>query len=88
MKKVRKRRAYAFYWWDIEASPGWGTDGKDLPVCVTLGFIQAKPNPKDKIPFWRIMGSWVEEEPGGETKIPEMMVKRRVPLGFVEIPWR
>ena len=64
-------------------------DDKDLPICVTVGYIAARPNKKKQpLPFWRVVGSYSEDEPGGETKIPEAVLKKRVLLGTVEIPWR
>lgn len=87
-KRTKPRKVFAWYWYDIEASSAWGMGDEPLPVCVTVGFVGAKPSKKNEMPFWRVMGSWVEEEPGGETKIPVAMLQRRVLLGTVLVPWR
>jgi len=87
-KRIRRRRVYAWFWYDIESSGSWGSDDKDLVVCVTWGVEYAKPNPKDKMPFWRVMGSYSEDEPGGETKIPAALLIRRSVLGWSNIEWR
>ena len=87
-RKVRRRRVYAWFWYDIEGSSAWGSDGSDIPVCVTWGAEYAKPNPKDRMPFWRIVSSYIEDECGGETKIPDVMLKSRKFIGWSEVPWR
>ena len=87
-KKTKRRKAYAWFWLDIEGDSSWGYEDAKLPTCVTLGFVHRRPDKRSKVPFWVVMGSWSEEEPGGHTKIPVAMLVKKVPLGWVEIPWR
>lgn len=89
--KPATRTLYVFYWQDIEADAAWGTSSTGCPVCVSVGYVYARPSVRQGAVadrYWHIVRDWVEGEPGGEIKIPASVMREVVEFGEVGMVYR
>jgi hypothetical protein len=87
-QRPRRVQRVEIEWFDIEGDAGWGEGAKELPVVTQIGYVHSRPSKKQKIPFWKIKTSQVEDEPGGTTIIPAVNVVSVEYLGWKTVPWR
>ena len=89
--KPKRLQRVEITWFDIESAGDWGDGADELPHVIQIGYLHSRPRKTQKIPFWKIKSSQVEEEPGGMTIIPAVnVVKVRAPteLTFTPPKWR
>ena len=88
MGKPHRVQRVEIHWFDIEGEAGWGEGAKELPIVTQIGYVHSRPRKNQKIPYWKIKSSQVEDEAGGVTTIPAVNVVKVEYLGWADVPWR
>jgi len=71
-----KRTLYVLYWLDIVTDAAWGKGEKRPANCVSVGFIIAWPNKRQKHRCYRVAASDSATGVGNVTTIPEGCVTK------------
>ena len=82
------RPLHTLEWLDAQTDNSWGDGPHEPPTAITVGWVLEWPRKEDLHPYYRIAGSYVEDEPGGVTIIPADMVIRSTWIADIWIPTR